>query len=155
MPPSTRTRRFQNLNHRNQKWTMKIWLNKCTNVFIVPREACLHIRVNIQWKCTWKQSIGIFSSRIKLLTKKISLLVLSANSKSAIIQPEKKLRSFHTSKVSIMTDINSNNYCNKVSFLNTPNFSTYHYLICCPRGIEAAPQIPVVSNLITFRNHVS
>ena len=64
-----RTRKFQNLNQRNRlMWNL--WFKWFTNVFIVPKEKCLPIRVQMPSNITWKPIIGMFSSKMKFWKKK-------------------------------------------------------------------------------------
>ena len=58
-----RTRKFQDLNQRNCLiWNL--WFKWFTNVFIVPKEKCLPIRVQMPSNITWKPIIRIFSSKM-------------------------------------------------------------------------------------------
>ena len=64
-----RTRKFQDLNQKNRlMWNL--WFKWFTNVFIVPKEKCLPIRVLMPSNITWKPIIRIFSSKMNSWKKR-------------------------------------------------------------------------------------
>ena len=99
-----RTRKFQDLNQRNRlMWNL--WFKWFTNVFIVPKEKCLPIRVLMPSNITWKPIIRIFSSKMNSWKKRNYRRLLNVYPVGNFSLQGRK-NSSSISKVNIKTKVN-------------------------------------------------